>query len=81
MKTLGRMTSAKYTRVVYKFVDGKMVEKFESLDKAANHAGISYSGLSTYMLGKLKKPRKIAANVEYSYKPVLTKSTAPSSED
>ncbi len=71
MKTLGRMTDAKYTKAVYKFVDGVMTEKFESLDKAALHAGISYSGLSSYMLGKLKKPRKIPENIEYSYKSKL----------
>ena len=82
MKTLGRMSDGIYTKVVYKFVDGKLTEQFESLDKAAKHSTVNFAGLSRYMLGKMKKPGKIPANVEYSYKSYLPKpANKPAAEE
>ena len=73
MTIISRMAIGRYTKEVFKFEDGVMKQKFETLDKAAHESGVSSAGLSSYMNGKIKKPRKIPANVEYSYKSYLPK--------
>jgi len=56
-----------YKRKIYKFVDGKFTESFDGLEVAAKHAGVASASLSSYMSGRLKKPNRIPANVEYGH--------------
>ena len=69
---LGNMTMGGFKKIVYKFVDGKLTDKFSDLAKAATDAGVTSSYLGNYMNKKKRKPRKIPDNVEYSYSNKLT---------
>jgi len=58
---------AGYKRTIYKFVDGLYTESFDGLELAAKDAGIASASLSSYMSGRLKKPTRMPANVEYGH--------------
>ncbi len=60
-------------KTVYKFEDGKLVKEFQGTNSAAYDAGITASALCRYINKKDKKPRKIPANVEYSYSALESK--------
>lgn len=64
---LDRMNTEGLKKKIYKFVDGEVVATFNGLSGAAFNAGISDAYLSNYMNRKVKKPRGIPANTEYSY--------------
>ena len=63
---LEKMNTESLKKTIYKFVDGKLANKFLGLTSAAYDAGVAGASLSSYMHKKMKKPRKIPANVEYS---------------
>ena len=52
---------------IFKFEDGILVKEFMGLTSAAFDAGIPAPSMSLYITGKIKKPKKVAANLEYSY--------------
>ncbi len=62
------MCTENLKKTIYKYVDGKLANTFLGLNSAAYDSGVTSSGLSSYMNNKMKKPKKIPANTEYSFK-------------
>ena len=59
-------------KIVYKFTDGVITAKFRGAGAAALDAGLPVASLSSYITKRMKKPRKMPANVEYSYSSKLS---------